>query len=461
MFDGLFLQSGSFFCPRFDDHERQFRYYPRMVRFVAGVLDRAAQDSTAQHQDRPVPVVLTCGAIEENVDNNRLMAQALRARGYPVALHELPDMHNYTAWRDAFDPHLTRLLRPGVRMNREAAELWSGAIGAAGTVIRYGHWGRPALVFPTEGGQAADFENNGMVGAVAGLIDAGRLKLYCVDSYDAASWSDQGIPLEERARRHGRYESWILSDVLPWIHRDCGGPVEVITLGCSMGAFHAANFALKRADLFPAGHCAFPATTTRRPGTAGVNAAPSRVLQQPPRLRRATSHGDHLDWLRAHVSLLLVCGQGQWEDTTGALRSTRQFAALLAAKGIKHEARPVGIRRPARLAVLAGPAGPPHAAILLTTGAPIDRDQAHDRVAARHRRGLACGVRGDLAPAGPGPGRRRQPPHLRLRADHHRAVRAARPAPLPPGHRPARVLVLRAAGMAEEGRADGRRVPAE
>jgi enterochelin esterase family protein len=103
-FDALFLQSGSFFCPRFDEHERHFRYYPRMVRFV----------TSAHHSglpDRRIPVVLTCGAIEENVDNNRLMEQALRARGYPVALHELPDMHNYTAWRDAFDPHLTRLLR--------------------------------------------------------------------------------------------------------------------------------------------------------------------------------------------------------------------------------------------------------------------------------------------------------------------------------------------------------------
>jgi enterochelin esterase-like enzyme len=101
-FDGLFLQSGSFFVPRFDDHERRFPYYPRVVRFVASVLDRGA---------RPVPATLTCGAIEENVDNNRLMAQGLRAAGYPVAFHEVPDVHNYTAWRDAFDPYLTRLLR--------------------------------------------------------------------------------------------------------------------------------------------------------------------------------------------------------------------------------------------------------------------------------------------------------------------------------------------------------------
>ncbi len=103
-FDALFLQSGSFFCPRFDDHESWFRYYQRMVRFVASVPDRAIPAG------RPVPTALTCGAIEENVANNRLMTEALRARGYPAVLHERPDMHNYTAWRDAFDPHLTRLL---------------------------------------------------------------------------------------------------------------------------------------------------------------------------------------------------------------------------------------------------------------------------------------------------------------------------------------------------------------
>ena len=104
-FDALFLQSGSFFCPRFDSQERGFPYYRRIIQFVAGV--HAGRLLPA----RAIPVVLTCGAIEENVANNRLMTQALRVRGYPAALHEVPDMHNYTAWRDAFDPHLTRLLQ--------------------------------------------------------------------------------------------------------------------------------------------------------------------------------------------------------------------------------------------------------------------------------------------------------------------------------------------------------------
>ncbi len=102
-FDALFLQSGSFFSPRFDAHERRFGYYPRIVRFVRSL--------GASLPGRKIPVVATCGVIEENVDNNRLAIQALRTHGYPAELHVVPDMHNYTAWRDGFQPYLTQLIR--------------------------------------------------------------------------------------------------------------------------------------------------------------------------------------------------------------------------------------------------------------------------------------------------------------------------------------------------------------
>lgn len=102
--DGLFLQSGSFFVPLLDGQERRFPYYKRITTFVAGVR-------AGRMPGRPVPVALTCGLVEENLANNRELAAALRDRGYPAALHEVADAHNYTAWRDAFDPHLTGLIR--------------------------------------------------------------------------------------------------------------------------------------------------------------------------------------------------------------------------------------------------------------------------------------------------------------------------------------------------------------
>ncbi len=102
-FAGLLLQSGSFFIPRFDRHESGFPRYGRIVRFVGGVLRADAHDD-------PVPVAVTCGAQEENIHNNRLMARALSGQGYEVKLVETSGAHDWPSWRDAFDPHLTRLL---------------------------------------------------------------------------------------------------------------------------------------------------------------------------------------------------------------------------------------------------------------------------------------------------------------------------------------------------------------
>jgi esterase/lipase superfamily enzyme len=162
------------------------------------------------------------------------------------------------------------------------------------------------------------------------------VKLYCVDSADAWTWSDRSIPLEERALRHGRYENWITADVVPWIARDCGGEPEIITTGASLGAYHAANFALKRADLFPLALCLsgnYDPSTWHAWGDRGESTYFNNPMDYVAHL-----DGDHLDWLRGRLSLLLVVGQGAWEEhPTGALSSTRAFAQRLADKGIRHE----------------------------------------------------------------------------------------------------------------------------
>ena len=200
--------------------------------------------------------------------------------------------------------------------------------------MAYGHFGRPLLVFPSEQGRCYDYENNGMIGVLSNLIHEGRLKVYCVDSFDASTWVDKSIPLEERAHRHNAYEDWILNQVVPFIHDDSGGLQEIITTGCSFGAYHAANFALKRADLFPV---AIGQSGVYDVAHLGWGERGDAVYFNNPMDYVAHLGGDHLDWLRERVSLLLVCGQGQWEDTTGALESTKSFAGLLASKGIRHE----------------------------------------------------------------------------------------------------------------------------
>ena len=100
---GLFLQSSPFFIPRHDHMASGFERFGRIARFVRGVV-------IVNEFRHPVPAALTCGREEENIHSNRRVGAALRLQGYAATLHELPDLHNYTAWRDAFDPHLTSLL---------------------------------------------------------------------------------------------------------------------------------------------------------------------------------------------------------------------------------------------------------------------------------------------------------------------------------------------------------------
>ena len=219
-------------------------------------------------------------------------------------------------------------------MNRRHLTLHSDAVGADLGVIAYGHYGRPLIAFPSQQGHCWDYENMGMIDAIAGLIDAGRVKVYCVDAIDGATWHDGSLPLEERARRHGAYEHWILERVVPFVHEDCGGPQEILLNGPSFGGYHAANFALKRADLFPLAICQSGIYDV---SVVGWGERGDAVYFNNPWDYVANLQGDHLEWLRGQVNLVIVCGQGQWEDTTGSLESAKAFAGLLAGKGIRHE----------------------------------------------------------------------------------------------------------------------------
>lgn len=102
-FGALLLQSGSFFRRRYDAHESSYGRFARITRFVGTVVG-------GRGQAEPIPVTVTCGTAEENLDNNRVIAAALQERGFPARLVEHPDAHNWTSWRDVLDPHLPELV---------------------------------------------------------------------------------------------------------------------------------------------------------------------------------------------------------------------------------------------------------------------------------------------------------------------------------------------------------------
>src|SRR6185436_14010047 len=69
------------------------------------------------------------------------------------------------------------------RMSEKTKATWrSDRLQRDVTMVRWGSFGRPVLLFPTAGGDAEEIERMKMVDAVGPLIDEGRIKLYSCDS---------------------------------------------------------------------------------------------------------------------------------------------------------------------------------------------------------------------------------------------------------------------------------------
>ncbi len=116
-------------------------------------------------------------------------------------------------------------------------------------LLVFGHAGQAVLFFPPRMGRFFDYENWGIIQALANRIDNGELQIFCVDSIDEETFYNNWAHPEGRINRHLQFEQYILEEVLQLMKTKNPGP-DIEVAGCSMGAFHAANIALRYPHLF-------------------------------------------------------------------------------------------------------------------------------------------------------------------------------------------------------------------
>ncbi|HTU47796.1 MAG TPA: alpha/beta hydrolase-fold protein [Bryobacteraceae bacterium] len=133
-------------------------------------------------------------------------------------------------------------------MRRDYHNWYSTRLGRNMELLAYGHAGMPVLVFPSSQGRFFEYEDRGMIHAVWQKIEAGNFQFFCVDSIDSSSWYNRGIHPHDRVARHNAYETYIIYEVFPLI-RGVNGAGQICTTGCSFGAYHAFNFAMKHPDM--------------------------------------------------------------------------------------------------------------------------------------------------------------------------------------------------------------------
>jgi esterase/lipase superfamily enzyme len=218
-------------------------------------------------------------------------------------------------------------------MRRRHEMIPSQSMGRSMHVWCYGHWGAPVVVFPTAAGFAHEWDAQGMLDALAPLINGSKIKLYCPESNVSQTWTDKEGDPAQRAQRHRDYEHFVLHELVPFIRHDCANPeIRVGGTGCSLGGFYAANFALKFPEIFHYALCMSGRYDMNE--FTGGHASPDVYFNNPlayvPNL-----NGEPLERVRRQTHIVLVCGQGPWEE--GCIEETIRLADVLAHKGISHE----------------------------------------------------------------------------------------------------------------------------
>ena len=224
---------------------------------------------------------------------------------------------------------------------------WSAVLHREMEFKRYGHGGTPMLALPARGGRFYDWENNAMPEAVAVLLQAGKLQLFCADSIDAESLLAGSDAPRRRAEMQEKYFCYLTQELAPRILELTAEPKAADAktekadetekkpvlwcAGVDAGAYQAVNCRLRRPALF-AGAIGLSGLYDAARFFGGE--ADDLILRNSP-LKALAEGGIYDQKLLAAAdenSLLLCAGQGGYEDDaradTEALHAALDAAAL-------------------------------------------------------------------------------------------------------------------------------------
>lgn len=132
-------------------------------------------------------------------------------------------------------------------MQESYHKFWSNRLGREIEMLKFGNWGYPILLFPTSMGRYYENKDFKLIEAARGLIESGKIKIYCIDSIDRDSWYGKHLHPATRVYNHTCYDRMLNEELVPSIQKECNVD-KIGVAGCSFGGYHALNFAFKHPE---------------------------------------------------------------------------------------------------------------------------------------------------------------------------------------------------------------------
>jgi esterase/lipase superfamily enzyme len=216
-------------------------------------------------------------------------------------------------------------------MERKIYSWYSPCLQREMPVAVYGHYGFSLLLIPTAAADFLEYERFGLIHSLEPFIDAGKLKVFSVDSINRESWMNFDAHPLHKTYMHKQWCYYVFDELLPYIKSETSWDTPVYTCGASFGALHSANLFFRRPDLIN-GCVAMSGVYDLSEYTRGY--FDEDVYFNSPMHYLPNMH-DHslLEQIRRSNHIHLFSGSGEYEDP----ESARRFAGILYGKGINYD----------------------------------------------------------------------------------------------------------------------------
>jgi esterase/lipase superfamily enzyme len=213
-------------------------------------------------------------------------------------------------------------------MNREIHGWHSPALNKFMEIAVYGHFGFPLLLLPTAAADYLEYERFQMIDVLKPYIEAGKVKVFSINSINSESWLNNKMEPRHKAIRHVQFNNYVYNEVVPFIHEKTSPESQIIVSGASLGALLSANFYFKRPDLI-GGIISMSGDYDLTHYTKGYFDE-DVYFNSPLNYLPGLNDEAQLSLMRANKHIHILTGSGDYENP----ESTKIMEALLNSKGI-------------------------------------------------------------------------------------------------------------------------------
>jgi esterase/lipase superfamily enzyme len=198
-------------------------------------------------------------------------------------------------------------------------------------IATYGHYGFALLLVPTAAADYLEYERFQLIDSLSPFIDAGKLKVFSINSINNESWMNTHMDPRHKVIRHQQFNEYVYNEVIPFIRTHTSQETPIYICGASFGALHSMNLFLKRPDLLN-GVIALSGVYDLTEYSKGYFDDDVYFNSPQHYMPNLTDH-NILEQIRRSQHIHIFSGSGPYEDPNAA----RSFASILYSKGINYE----------------------------------------------------------------------------------------------------------------------------